>query len=67
MPNASADLSQYTTTLAHHAADPFWLLVETVRDYALYLLDAKGKVYSWNTGAERLFGYTADEIIGRPL
>jgi PAS domain S-box-containing protein len=43
----------------------FRLLVEGVRDYAIFLLDAEGRVISWNAGAERLKGYTADEIIGQ--
>jgi PAS domain S-box-containing protein len=43
----------------------FKLLVEGVREYALYLLDDKGIIASWNTGAERLKGYRADEVVGR--
>ncbi|WP_144638614.1 PAS domain-containing sensor histidine kinase [Bordetella genomosp. 13] len=43
----------------------FQLLVEAVKDYAIYLLDADGYVSSWNSGAERFKGYTANEIIGR--
>jgi PAS domain S-box-containing protein len=43
----------------------FRLLVETVRDYAIFLLDPNGHVESWNAGAERFKGYRADEIIGR--
>jgi PAS domain S-box-containing protein len=39
-------------------------LVEAVKDYAIFLLDAEGFVASWNAGAERLKGYRADEIIG---
>jgi PAS domain S-box-containing protein len=41
------------------------LLVEAVTDYALYLLDLDGTIVSWNTGAQRIKGYTADEIIGK--
>ncbi len=41
------------------------LLVEAVTDYALYLLDLDGNVISWNSGARRIKGYTADEIIGK--
>src|SRR5688572_1237614 len=41
------------------------MLVETVRDYAIFALDAAGYILSWNAGAERLKGYTAEEIIGR--
>ncbi|MFT3698794.1 MAG: PAS domain S-box protein [Kofleriaceae bacterium] len=40
-------------------------LVESVRDYAIYMLDTKGKVKTWNGGAARLKGYTADEIVGQ--
>jgi PAS domain S-box-containing protein len=41
------------------------LLVEGIRDYAIYLLSPEGIVTSWNPGAERFKGYTAQEIIGR--
>jgi PAS domain S-box-containing protein len=43
----------------------FRLLVDGVRDYAIYRLTPDGHVATWNTGAERLKGYTADEIIGQ--
>src|SRR3569623_3806896 len=43
----------------------FRLLVDSVRDYAIFLLDCDGYVRSWNPGAERIKGYTADEIIGQ--
>src|SRR4051794_11403293 len=42
----------------------FRLLVESVVDYAIYLLDPDGRVQSWNAGAQRLKGYTASEIVG---
>jgi PAS domain S-box-containing protein len=42
----------------------FELLVNAVKDYAIYLLDRDGYIASWNAGAERFKGYTADEIIG---
>jgi PAS domain S-box-containing protein len=41
------------------------LLVEGVQDYAIFLLDAEGRVQSWNSGAQRIKGYRASEIIGR--
>lgn len=41
------------------------LLVESVRDYAITSLDIEGRVTSWNTGAERMFGWSADEIVGQ--
>ena len=40
------------------------LLVQSVVDYAIYILDPLGTVASWNPGAERIKGYTPDEIIG---
>ncbi|MDH0171375.1 ATP-binding protein [Stenotrophomonas sp. GD04145] len=40
------------------------LLIDSVRDHALYLLDPEGIVCSWNPGAERIKGYAADEVIG---
>jgi PAS domain S-box-containing protein len=45
-------------------AETFRLLVESVQDYAIYLLAPDGTIRSWNAGAERLKGYTASEIIG---
>lgn len=43
----------------------YQLLVESVRDYAIFALDAKGYVVTWNRGAERFKGYKAHEIIGK--
>lgn len=45
--------------------DTFWLLVDSIRDYAIFLLDEDGLIQSWNAGAEAITGYTADEVIGR--
>ncbi|HTH97019.1 MAG TPA: EAL domain-containing protein [Stellaceae bacterium] len=43
----------------------FRILVEGVKEYAIYLLDPKGVVTNWNAGAERITGYVAEEIVGR--
>ena len=43
----------------------FQLLVNAVIDYAIYMLDLDGHVVSWNSGAERLKGYSPEEIIGQ--
>jgi PAS domain S-box-containing protein len=43
----------------------FRLLVESVRDYAIFMLDVQGYILTWNAGAERIKGYAADEIIGQ--
>jgi PAS domain S-box-containing protein len=47
------------------AEDRFRVLLDSVQDYAICMLDADGQVISWNAGAQRLFGYSADEITGR--
>jgi PAS domain S-box-containing protein len=43
----------------------FRVLVEAVRDYAIFMLDPQGNISTWNVGAERIKGYTASEIIGQ--
>ena len=43
----------------------FRLLISSVTDYAIYMLDTKGHVATWNPGAERFKGYKAEEIIGQ--
>ena len=43
----------------------FHLMVEGVKDYAIFMLDPEGRVATWNAGTERLKGYRADEIIGQ--
>jgi PAS domain S-box-containing protein len=47
------------------AQESFRLVVEGVRDYGILMLDPDGHIRSWSTGAARLEGYTADEVIGR--
>ena len=43
----------------------FRLLVDAVEDYAIFLLSTEGRVLTWNRGAERIKGYSADEIVGQ--
>jgi PAS domain S-box-containing protein len=45
--------------------DSFRLLVDGTRDYAILKLDRQGHVVNWNPGAQRIYGYDSDEIIGR--
>ena len=45
--------------------DAFRLLVESTLDYGIFMLDPEGYIVSWNQGAQRIKGYTADEIIGQ--
>ena len=51
----------------HTAERQLKLLVEGVTDYAIYMLDADGRVTTWNAGAERIKGYSAQEILGEPF
>ena len=44
----------------------FELLVESSVDFAMFTTDTNGLITSWNRGAERLFGYSEEQIIGRP-
>jgi PAS domain S-box-containing protein len=46
-------------------ANQLRLLVDGTRDYAIFMLDPQGRITTWNSGAERLKGYRADEIIGQ--
>jgi PAS domain S-box-containing protein len=50
--------------LALSEEERFRLLIGSVTDYAIYMLDTDGRVATWNPGAERFKGYTAQEIIG---
>jgi PAS domain S-box-containing protein len=45
--------------------DPFRLLVQSIVDYAIYMLDRQGRITSWNPGAERIKGFAAEEIVGK--
>jgi PAS domain S-box-containing protein len=61
------DITDRKSTLEalQQSEEYFRLLVEGVKDYAMYLLDPEGRVAGWNAGAERLEGYEAKEIIGK--
>ena len=54
-------------TLVAESEYRFRSMIEAVQDYAILLLDTEGRVTSWNQGAERISGHTADEIIGQPF
>jgi PAS domain S-box-containing protein len=63
----TADLTQKKEAeeSLRRSEERFRLMVENVQDYAILSLDPEGRVVSWNEGAQRLKGYSADEIIGR--
>jgi PAS domain S-box-containing protein len=54
-----------TEEALRRSEERFRLLVQSVTDYAIYMLDLHGQVISWNAGAERFKGYEAEEIIGQ--
>src|ERR1700688_2870882 len=41
------------------------LMIASVKDYAIFMLDPEGRILSWNTGAEKIKGYKEEEIIGK--
>ncbi len=59
-PSPSSELAQFES-----GAERFHVLVNSVTEYAIYMMDKDGYVTSWNVGAERLKGYTQEEIIGQ--
>jgi PAS domain S-box-containing protein len=65
----NADVTQRRRTQEglRESEDRFRLLVDSVQDYAIFLLSPEGLVVSWNAGAQRVKGYRPEEIIGQPL
>jgi PAS domain S-box-containing protein len=54
-----------TEEAVRQSEERFRLLVESVQEYAIFMLSPQGNVVNWNKGAERIKGYTADEILGK--
>jgi len=63
------DITEYNEAEAalRESEQRFRMMVEGVKDYAIYMLDAEGRVATWNSGAQNIEGYTAREILGKPL
>jgi len=59
------NLTNQRAGVTHEVGDLYRLLVDRVRDYAIFALDPDGYILNWNQGAQRLKGYTAEEAIGR--
>ena len=52
-------------TALHETVEQFHILVDSVEEYAIYLLDPNGNIITWNTGAEKIKGFSTEEIIGK--
>src|SRR2546428_12737317 len=62
-----ANLAEQIAAGADPTDEQFRLLVQSVTDYAIFLLDSGGRVISWDDGAGRIKGYSAGEIVGRAI
>ncbi len=62
----STGQSNRTGRAAGTPAELYRILIESIRDDAIFLIDLQGFVSTWNPGAERMFGYPSGEIVGRP-
>jgi PAS domain S-box-containing protein len=58
---------EWGAVLLRASEQRFRLLVENIKDYSILMLDPEGLVMNWNTGAERIYGYRTEEIVGRPI
>jgi len=65
LPDWDARPTSVPSVLEAPFEERFRILVESVQDYAIFMLDADGYVISWNPGAQKIKGYAAEEIIGR--
>jgi len=54
-----------SSSVLHDTVEQFQILVDSVEEYAIYLVDANGNIITWNTGAEKIKGYSTEEIIGK--
>ena len=54
-----------SNAVLHDTVEQFHILVDSVEEYAIYLLDSNGDIVTWNTGAEKIKGYSTEEIIGK--
>lgn len=64
---ASMEEARHNEEIRRQSEERFRLLVDGARDYAIFMLDAAGRVINWNAGAERIQVYQAEEILGKPI
>lgn len=62
---AAVQLTANEDIALNQSEERFHLLVDSVRDYAIFMLDPRGVVTTWNTGAQRIKGYTEQDIVGQ--
>ncbi len=62
---ATTQYVQLQASALRESEERFRLLVGSVKEYAIYMLDPEGRIVTWNQGAERITGYTAAEIVGQ--
>ncbi len=62
-----SEASEHEAVALRASEERFRLLLQGVRDYAIFMLDTEGRIANWNAGAERIKGYTAEEIVGSHL
>jgi PAS domain S-box-containing protein len=65
VPDPPSPATERQAAALHESEELFRLLVESVQEYAIFLLDLTGHIISWNRGAQRLKGYLASDIIGK--
>jgi PAS domain S-box-containing protein len=63
-PSRTVIESKHNASL-RESEERYRMLLDGVRDYAIFMMDPQGQILSWNAGAERIKGYTADQIIGQ--
>lgn len=65
LPSRPMPKNSLSSFAVQDTAEQFHILVDSVEEYAIYMLDPNGNVITWNTGAENIKGYSAEEIIGK--
>jgi PAS domain S-box-containing protein len=65
LPSQPMRQNSSSSTALHDTAEQFHILVDSVEEYAIYMLDSNGNIITWNTGAQKIKGYSGEEIIGK--